>query len=379
MAQGGTKDFGSVQVERAQLFELPQPSSTTLWLAAMGFVLLLAVAVLLERRRQSQSRKESLAIAWRNTKAFADDKELPAKEWRLLEALIRRWSPTDPHRVVTLHQEFEKCVDSEMARLRTQGSPAQYREAGLVLRDVRVTLGLDYVPLGQRIHSTRELRGGQRLLIAHASEERPTWWRAAVERVDEAHLYVTAAPDEQAKAGGLSKGTELRCRMWRDEDARYVFTVPFVGHEDEPPVLVLDHTTNLRRLQSRAYFRVRHEQTAMVGFVDAREDAGDMAAIKAKPVITRLRGHITNISAGGLALVIHQAVPRHVMLRVPIELDEGESLRVHAQVVDASPLAGGRHLVRGSYVGIDDETRDAIARHVARRQLPQGHPDEQAE
>jgi c-di-GMP-binding flagellar brake protein YcgR len=377
--QEWTPGSGECAVESAPFFKFPQPSSFTLWLAAMGFILLLFVAVLLERMRQARSRKERLAVAWRNTKAFVDDKELSEKEWGLLEALIRRWSPTDPHRVVSLHHEFEICVENEMERLRAKGSSAQYREIGLLLRDIRVKLGLDYVPLGQRIYSTRELRGGQRLLVSRASEDRPTWWRAAVVRIDEAHFRMTATKDELAKAGPLKRGLELRCRMWRDEDARYVFTVPFVGHEEEPPALILDHTTDLKRLQSRAYFRVRHEQAAMVGFVDARDDTGDIAAIEAKPVITRLRGHITNISAGGLALVIHQAVPRHVMLRVPIELDDAESLRVHAQVVDASPLAGGRYLVRGSYVGIDDETRDAIARHVARRQLPPGHPDEQAE
>ncbi len=84
--------------------------------------------------------------------------------------------------------------------------------------------------------------------------------------------------------------------------------------------------------------------------------------------MTKLRGRITNLSAGGCALVVQQPIPIQVLLRITVELDDWEPFDVFARVIATTPISGGRSFVRASFVAVDDEMRDKIARYIIRRQ-----------
>ena len=78
-------------------------------------------------------------------------------------------------------------------------------------------------------------------------------------------------------------------------------------------------------------------------------------------------------------MALQQAIPAQVLLRIVIELDDWEPFDVFARVVATAPISGGRSFVRASFVAIDDEMRDKIARYIIRRQqrLADAHEPEQ--
>jgi hypothetical protein len=94
-------------------------------------------------------------------------------------------------------------------------------------------------------------------------------------------------------------------------------------------------------------------------------------------VVTRLRGRISSLSAGGLAVVTQQTVPLQSRVRLSLEIPGERPFEVEASVVGAEPLAGSRHLVRVMYEGIREEQRDVIARYVLLRQRPRSVSAEQ--
>ncbi len=328
---------------------------------------MIAGAISIEYYRRSEARRKRIQAEWRSAFEILKERSLSDIEQELIEDVIRRNLPHAPLRALTVRHEFDKCVANEMARLDKAGDRDAFQTMGERLRDIRAQLGLDYLPLGQRITSTRELVSGQWFSIAHARNTSPQWTRMRVDRVDEAYVYVSSHPKKGEPSPIFHDGDAVRCRLWRDEDARYAFSTTVASYEDLPPQWRLDHANDLIRTQARDHFRVRHDQHTTVDILNASLD-GDDSDIAKRRVVTKLRGRVTSLSAGGCALVIPQEVSRQVLLRIELEVDEEEPMLVGARIVSSSGISGDRVLVRAAFVNLDDAHRDRIAKYVLQRQ-----------
>lgn len=344
------------------------PQFTLVWLSAFIMLGLLLGAIALEAWRRRRERRRQHEAEWRTVEEIAREKELSPAELDLLKKVIAGHAPKSPLRAVTVRQQFDKCVEDEMESLAAGPDIAALESRGQMLRDIRVRLGLDYIPYGQRIHSTRELYHSQAIWVADKSEPSVKWRRMAVGSIDEALFHLT--PQEAGPFPHFRPGDMIECRMWREDDARYSFSAPLVRVGDDPPEWSLRHTNALQRTQSRAHFRVRYEQNAAIGIVNAPVD-GDMSDVEERPIVTRLRGRLTSLSGGGLAVIVDQPVPRQVLLRITLDLDvETGPVDTTARIVTTAPVSGGRYLIRAAFAGISDETRDRITHFVFHKQQP---------
>lgn len=342
--------------------------ATMMWFALVILALALAVILWELHRRRAEAARQVKA-KWRIVEDIAREKDLSGEQREALRALIRRRSPREPVRAVTVRQHFDACVEEEMGAVRAKEDRASFEERGQLLRDIRLALNLDFVPLGQRIVSTRELGPGQLIWVARASDSQPQWRRATVVSVNEACLHAAPPDARDSETWSATPGETLRCRMWRDEDARYGFDTQAARVETDPPSWVLDHTSSLERVQARTHHRVLYGQAVTAGVLDAPVD-GDESHVRDRRVVTRLRGHFTSLSAGGFALLLQQPAPRQVLLRVPLHLPGSSPFEAEARIVSTSSVSGGRWLVRASFVGLDDDRRDRIARYVFQCQQP---------
>ncbi len=360
------------------MVELPRATLGQLLWGVGLFVGLIIVAFSVERFRQRKRSGRQLAAEWSTVETIIRDKELTPEEQKALRTLIRKQSPREPLRVVTVRQHFDECVDRMMESLGQSRDHRQYAETGALLRDVRVALALDYVPFGQRIQSTRELSGGQLISLALASDTKPRWHSGRVESLDEAYLFIALDDMDARSLNELQPDTEVRARLWREDDARYAFMLTCAGMRETPPSYIFCHSAQLDRLQARSDYRIRHEQTTSIGVISKPLDELDVQRLAERPLVTKLRGRITNLSAGGCALVVQQSIPGQVLLRIVVELDDWEPFDLFARIVATTPISGGRTFVRTSFVAIDDEKRDKIARYIMRRQqrLSEAHESE---
>ncbi|MDZ4860959.1 MAG: PilZ domain-containing protein [Candidatus Hydrogenedentes bacterium] len=336
------------------------------WMVVVCLVLL-ALAVLVEFVRQRRVKRSRVVGMWDSVESIAREKELTAEEEAVLSELLRRWSPDEPHRAATVHEYFDECVEAEMQAIRATGDLEEFERIGTVLRDVRTRLALDVAPIGQRIFSTRQLYSPQEVWFVDAAESPPRWKRGLVQTVNEAYFTVGMAVDVDPPR--YTPGMDVRFRLYRDDDARYTYTTKFVRREANPPGLAFDHTSVLDRIQSREHYRVRHEQSTNIGVMDGAVD-GNPRETESRRVVTRLRGKIVNISAGGLAVVVPQPVPSQVLMRVGVDLPMERTItfEVDARIVAINPLPAGRYLLRGAFVRVADEDREAIARYVMFKQ-----------
>ncbi len=367
-----------------EFLRLPTPDRGQILLAALMFLALFLGAILTEVFRRRYLRGQHLKRAWREVYRIAASKDLSDKELRLLERVVHAHSRHDPLGFVTVRRIFNNAVEAYLQTL--AHDPVRLEQEGLLLRELRVRLGLDFVPVGQRIDTTRDLAPGQIILARRATDSRAPWLKVTVVRTDEAVLAASLDPGEaEGEINLLRPGEELACRMWREDDARYAFNcriarleyadesdqtaVSKSQREQQPDIIVLYHGTDFQRTQARAYFRVRHNQPVSVGIVPAPLDR-NYDGVSARRPTTHIRGRIVNLSAGGLAVEVQQSLPQHVLIRVTLDMPETEPVTVTARIVGVSAVSGGRYLLRGAFVDISESDRDLIAQYVWRRQQP---------
>lgn len=347
--------------------QFPMPSSGTLALVALGLFALIAAAIGTELYRRAARRKVKLADEWRFVEDIFEDKKLSDGECALVRSMIKRHAAANPLRAMTVRHEFDRCVEAAMIEADKQGADKRFAELGSQLRGIRIGLGLDYVPLGQQIYSTRELHEGQWMAVTRETESAPKWGRMMIDDVDEAYFYVSRHGKGGDELPDLKAGDAVKCRLWRDDDGRYIFSTSIAGAEDGPAAWIFHHTSHVTRTQAREHFRVRHDQPTTVGVLDAIADAADADLAKLRTA-SKMRGRVTSLSAGGCALVLQQSVPEHSLLRIQVETGEGELMGAEAKIVAVAPISGGRFLLRATFVGLDDDRRDRIAKYVLHRQ-----------
>lgn len=344
----------------------PIADQTTMIWAMCVILAFLGGAFGLELFRRRRDRRLRLEAEWRAVQQIVSEKEMPAEEWALLETLLRQYGARQPYQSVTLRSHFDACVDNCLHALRAQNDFEKLERFGVRLRDIRVRLGLDLVPWGQRIHSTRDLYTDQMVWAAPAKDAMADWYRMYVSHLDEAHFYLMA--HEGQTLPEVKPKDQVRFRMWRDEDARYVFTASLVRIEKSPRAWMFQHSQDLKRMQSRAYYRIPYEQASTFGVMTAAVD-GDLTDIAKRQVITQVRGRTTSLSGGGFAAILTDALPKQVLLQWELALGlDNAPFRVYAKVVSAQSISGGRYIVRGAFVNLGDEERDQIAQYVMKKQ-----------
>ncbi|MCC6144910.1 MAG: PilZ domain-containing protein [Candidatus Hydrogenedentes bacterium] len=351
--------------ETFRFLSLDDPAPPVLVWTAAGVVALFGLAIAIEVFRRYAQKRQVRRAEWAHVRAIAEERQLNEAEWRLLRTLIARFAPNRPLEVATTRRVFDQCVHQSMQALQARTDLPELEREGVLLRDLRRQLGLDYVPIGQRIHSTRELFLGQQVWVGEPQDVTPKWYQMRLSAVDEAFFHI--APVDSALPP-FSAGDQLRFRMWREEDARYVFTTAIVRVEERPATFTLQHCEVLKRVQARAFYRVRHDQATDIDMLALPRGGSIPEHLDRLQSSGKMRGRITSISGGGCAVVVLEALPPNVLLRIQVEMAEEPTLTLFARIVDTIPLSGGRFLVRCAFSGITDEERDTITRHVFRRQ-----------
>lgn len=352
--------------------KFPDPWDTSRYWPLYLLLLLLSIAILIEVVRRVRQRGEQLRAEWRTVRDVARERELSDREWKLLQDFVRKHARKEPLRAVTVYRVFDACVSRDLQQYRKGASGAELEARGVLLRDLRVRLGLDYVPFGQQIASTREVCAGQVLWAAVEGALSAPWFKMRVSQVHEARFHTDVSHEDEPPPFG--PGEKVRFRMWREEDARYVFTATVVRIQSEPREWVFDHSEELKRVQARAHYRVRYDQPASVAVLNAPLD-DDYSDVATRAPVAMIRARITSLSGGGCALVVEEPLPTRVVLRTHLELPGEPSLEVHARVVSTSPLARGRQLVRAAFVGVPEDTAEAITKYVFHRQQQRAAED----
>ena len=349
-------------------FELGAAADPAFWIIAGVLFVLVIVAVLLKYRRRRHSRRVQIIVERKVVDEISDEKQLDGDEKKALWRLIDTYFLQTPLAVVKDRCVFDQAVQQEIQAVESKKDEHLLRQAGLVLRSVREKLDFQYVPMGQPISSTRELYEGQNVWLG--KEEEPSrWCECAVSAVDEAFLHVTQIGERAGQALAFKPGENLRCRLWREDDARYIFSLRLASCSGDPVTCTLCHTSDLNRMQARAYYRIHYTQDTRLNLLHSRESAD--AEVQQEPrIVAKWPAHFVSLSAGGFAVVAQKPLPPDVLVKIVVELPGEQPFEAQACTGGGETLPGERHLIRARFTDIAEEKRDLIARYVSLRQQP---------
>ncbi len=340
-------------------------SASPFWFTGILAVSAVLLVVALDYLNRHMRRRRRLDDEWRMVDQIARERALSAVEIEQLLTMLRAQAPDNPLRTLTIRQAFDACVDAYMAHFEKRPTET-YEKLGVQLRDIRERMGLTYVPFGQGIRSTREMYTGQPVNMSGHMDHPETDINTGgvVVEVDEAVFRIQV----KGECGEIfAPGEPVHFAMWREDDARYLFSAKYVRKERQPDLLVFRHSTSLRRVQVREHFRVSFDAQATVGIL-GESSSGE--SLEREPVVGRMRGRFTSLSAGGCALVLPQQVQKGLTLRVSIPDEGGQELQADARVVAVTALPAGQFLARAAFVGLTEDQQDVISRIVLKRQRP---------
>ncbi len=347
-------------------FRFPETSQAAVaWICGSILATLVLLAVI-EAIRRWLNRRMQMQAEWRAVNNMMRERGISDAEQNLLRSMLEAYAPKTPLPALTTRRNFDACVDQEMDALQAGGHIERFEQTGIMLRKLRVRLGLDYIAYGMRIFSTRELHVGQMLWIAPVGKG-PAWTKCGLVAIDEAYFYV-APKDKDAPLPKL--GDEVRFHLWRENDARYEFSAKRARtNEASTPWAVL-HTRNLNRIQARNFYRIRFHQDATVGILAAYGEDDAVAGLRPRRVVTRFGGIVTSLSAGGFALVTQHAVREATLIRTTLVVPGSPPFEVEAETVGVDHISGRQHLVRAHFTNISEDNRDLIAKYVLQTQRP---------
>lgn len=349
-------------------FELGAAAAPAFWFIAGGLFVLVIVAILLELRRRRHSRRVQIIAERKLVGEISADKQLDADEKKALSDLIDRYFPQTPLAVVKDRAVFDRAVQQEIQAVDARNDERLLRQAGLVLRSVREKLDFQYVPVGQPVESTRELYEGQ--IVWLGKEEEPShWYECAVSAVDEAFLHVTPIEERAVQGTPFKPGENLRCRLWREDDARYIFSLRLASCSRDPVTCTLRHTSDLNRMQAREYYRIHYTQAAQLNLLNSHEAATADVQQELR-IVAKWPAHFISLSAGGFAVVAQKPLPPDVLVKIVVELPGEQPFEAQARTVGGETLSGERHLIRARFTDITEDKRDLIAHYVSLRQQP---------
>jgi len=362
---------------------VPQPQTPDIWpdftspemlmaLALVGGLFILAILIELNRRRRDKNRRR--IASWVATRQLLLDKSIPSECIDIFLPLLHKYTNHAPLQVLHHHRQYEEFVDHVLSNQPEELNFIELDTLGELLRLVRSSLGLDFVPTGQRIHSTRELHLGQHIALIPLTQDHSEWGQCKVSAINDAFFCVSLKgrnnPDK------LTKQKRLAFSMWREDDARYTFSTTIAKTNPSAGEVVLHHTNEFDRIQSRAHFRIRFRKEILIEVLSV-QDSSSFAALISSKVIRKCQGETYSLSAGGISFVIDLIVDPGNMIRIHLPLlEDTNPLSLDARVVGCSEMGTTKYLVRCAFVGISDNAQETISQFVLQRQQEQRAAEE---
>ena len=266
------------------------------------------------QRRQMQERFEQLAL----------EKGLADEQIQFLLKIVRQSHMNNPLLLLNSVHVFDRQVGVYTERL------AKRDPATSMLDDIgqiRTALEFDHLPPDQPLRTTRQLQPGLTLMVwaRKTEEEGSTPW-LVVER-DERAIEVVPLLKEDTSLSGLKPGDGLTMRFWREGDTEYHFDTDILEIEPVSRTVSICHASRIERLELRDFFRLEanfditllayprvEEVTGEEGEATAEEglleEEGESIEEEFDPdQAPRILAEVLNLSAGGLSVLIHNALP----------------------------------------------------------------------
>ncbi|PYG86956.1 c-di-GMP-binding flagellar brake protein YcgR [Ruminiclostridium sufflavum DSM 19573] len=179
-----------------------------------------------------------------------------------------------------------------------------------------------------------------------------------------------AAPISEGKFKYLNMGLDLFV-FFLDEHKDFLFFNAIVkGHRKNGPIEAFDITitSEIKKLQRREAYRLDTALSCKYTIIDSRLPITESSNSPEIPIADLKTAATTNISSNGISLHVDEALEAGTVLYIIVDLEEGSSIKVIAQVKRSHHIESKHYMAGLRYIKIDSHDSQILTKFIFAKQ-----------
>ncbi len=317
----------------------------------------------IEKRR---IRREEEALSRKEFVIRRRMSRLNEREAALLLSMLKNKKISKIHTVFESVELFESCIDREIRDLTLRRElPEKKKEKGMTLMSLREKLGYGNLPSSVPLVSTRNITAGQTGSVYGKSVKVPGRMVLMINRAE----IIEAGPfdfklnydPQKEKACNFLSGEKVIFSFAREGDARYRVVLTVLG-PGLPGMIKLQHSSSLKRSQSRVDFRFKTVMPVKGRLFKKSTMSSDAETVEGEPFII----NTCTISGGGLSFIHDKVLGAGDLLKVNFDILSASFSDISLKILYALPynkeLKGYKY--HAQFVDVENATQERIVKHL---------------
>lgn len=329
-------------------------STTTVLAISLTALTLVALAVFNEIRKSTQREKQRAQISWDAFNESSKAKGLTHGESQLLIQVLQKTKYGNAEQILESPQAFENAV--EMYYKLNRGTKNIANTELDLIRSLRGKLGFFPLPVETPYLSTRQFSPSMSILVELL--DKGSVVRSKVAFVDEHKWAVVNNFDRGIK---VQKENRMRLIITRGGDAEYTMECEVFDVKDGE--IIITHTRRLHRKQLRSWVRIDVSIPVVARLLSTPNND--------KIENVALNGRITDLSGGGLAMILPQQFVLGSVVSVSFTMGSQNIQEFQSEVVRVATIGDAADSKYSHSISFTDERKEIqekIVRYVFEKQ-----------
>lgn len=256
------------------------------------------------------------------------------KEIRFLKKIAISNKLQKPQSIFWSTRQLDRCLRPAIRQINADEKLTKEGKLEIInkLLELRKKAEFNLPKYQKRIRDTNALLARQKLVIRDATYGTFASW---VVEVNRRYLVVTQPSGQTGWQALKWTGRKINIYFWRIDDAGYSFETKVqqqISHE-EYPLMYLNHSTKLKRVQKRQSIRVATNIRAYFYPI-----AFSSSERKGKPFISKKKhvGKIIDLSETGCAMIAGRGLKMNARIKIDFFLTEGKRIVTLGNIVNIS-------------------------------------------
>lgn len=299
------------------------------------------------------SKRARQKDAYRDFSEFAYSLGLTKEEINLLWLCAKNMDHS-PSKFLISKPVFERCVSFLVKK-----NPSNID----LINKIRKKLHFDYVPWFLPLTTTRELDLYQTGFLTYEKDI----YNAAVWEKDEVRIHIALL---DASGLNIKPGSTVKFSFTREDEGKYSFNgeVREIYYDGNKPVVVLDHTEKLNKLQLRESLRWKVNLPAKIFLFKEKVNVNAALLMLDSENVESIEGRIENISMGG-ARFCAKYIPEVFEDQVVVIIFDMDKKHIEAGCTVRNKLMlTNRHCLGLKFETLSEEEKNHVNKFILEKQ-----------
>lgn len=308
------------------------PRATIIMMVFVGVLVLVGVISAVMGGGSKSSGTEARFSA-RRFRREAKRIGLDRERTKLMLHLIKRYNTKVPMRLLRHAGYLDSFIQKALDDVRSANLSDEVREHRVFEIFQLKRIITNSIEAGGVARSSKSLRIGSELTVGIGNK----WYETELLTSVAAHLGVAVPESDKGEQLRLEKGTPIKVKAVSDHGQVYQFASRVLGYgvHRKTPVMYVDHTQKMQKVQNRRYQR-RELDVPVYLYPVSVVTTGKGKKAKRSAVVNkeqRRLGRMIDLSAGGCAVQSRMPLAANALVRVDFQTEDRTMITVYGKVL----------------------------------------------